>query len=93
MDVFVTAPNADLSTATPTLANVAYKVASTYVTPTPATYQVRIIPVGTAPALRAGAVAASVESLALTGGAGRTIVIGDRNIGGAPLTAFVLTDR
>ena len=93
VDVFVTAPNADLSTATPTFANVAYKTASTYVTPAPGTYQVRVVPVGTAPALRAGAVAVSVSDFALAGGTGRTIVIGDRNVGGAPLTAFVLADR
>ena len=93
VDVFVTAVNADLATATPTAANLAYRAASAYATPAPGTYQVRAVPAGTAPAARAAAVSVNLASLAVAGGAGRTIVIGDRNIGGAPLTAFVLTDR
>ncbi|MEP6492100.1 MAG: DUF4397 domain-containing protein [bacterium] len=93
VDVFVTAPNADLSTATPTFANLAYRAASTYATPAPGTYQVRAVPAGTAPAARAAAVSVTIASLALAGGTGRTVVIADRSIGGAPLTAFVLTDR
>jgi hypothetical protein len=93
VDVFVTAVNADLAAATPTFANLAYKAASTYATPSPGTYQVRAVPAGTAPAARAAAVSVNLASLALPGGAGRTIVVADRNIGGAPLTAFVLTDR
>jgi hypothetical protein len=93
VDVFVTAVNADLATATPIFAGLAYRSASTYATPAPGTYQIRAVPAGTAPAARAAAVSISVESLAIAGGAGRTIVLGDRNLGGAPLTAFVLTDR
>jgi hypothetical protein len=30
---------------------------------------------------------------ALAGGAARTIVLADNNVGGAPLRAFVLTDQ
>jgi hypothetical protein len=93
VDIFVTAANADLSTATPTFANVGYRGASTYATPAPGTYQIRIVPAGTAPAARSGAVLVSIASLALSGGNGRTIVIGDRNLGGTPLTTFVLTDQ
>jgi len=93
VDVFVTAVNADLATATPTAANLAYRAASTYATPSPGTYQIRVVPAGTAPAARAGAVSVNVADVAIPGRAGRTIVIGDRNLGGAPLTAFVLTDR
>ena len=93
VDIFVTAPNADLAASTPTFANVANRVASSYATPAPGTYQVRVVPAGTAPAARAAAVLVNVASLALAGGTGRTIVVGDRNIGGAPVTAFVLTDR
>jgi hypothetical protein len=93
VDVFVTAANADLSAATPTFANLAYKSASTYATPSPGTYQIRAVPAGTAPAARAAAVVVNLASLGLAGGAGRTVVIGDRNIGGTPLTAFVLPDR
>jgi len=93
VDVFLTAVNADLATATPTAANLAYRAASTYPTPSPGTYQIRVVPAGTAPAARAGAVSVNVADVAIPGRAGRTIVIGDRNLGGAPLTAFVLTDR
>ena len=93
VDVFVTAANADLATATPTFANLAYKSASTYATPSPGTYQIRAVPAGTAPAARSAVVVVNVASLGLAGGAGRTVVIGDRNIGGTPLTTFVLTDR
>ena len=92
VDVFVTAANADLSTATPAFTNVGYRGASTYLTPAVGAYQVRFVPTGTAPAARAGAVLATT-SVTLTGGAGRTLVIGDRNIGGTPLTTFLLTDQ
>jgi hypothetical protein len=93
MDVFVTAPNADLATATPTFANVAVRGGSSYATVNAGTYQVRAVPAGTAPAARAAAVAINIASLALPGGSGRTIVLADRSVGGAPLTSFVLTDR
>ena len=93
VDIFVTAPNADLAAATPTFAGVGYRGATTYATPATGTYQIRVVPAGTAAAARSGAVVASIASLTLSGGAGRTIVIGDRNLGGAPLTAFVLTDQ
>jgi hypothetical protein len=93
VDVFVTAPNADLAAATPTFANLANRAASTYATPAPGTYQIRAVPAGTAPAARAAAVRIDVTSVALGGGTGRTVVLGDQNRGGAPATAFVLTDR
>jgi hypothetical protein len=93
IDIFVTAPNADLSTATPTFTNVGYRGASTYATPAVGTYQIRIVPTGTTPASRAGAVIANIASLSLAGGAGRTVLIGDRNLGGAPVTMLVLTDQ
>lgn len=93
VDVFVTAPGADLAAATPTLTNVAYRGVSGYLTVNAGTYQVRVVPAGTAPASRAANVAINVASLALTGGTGRTIVAADNTTGGAPLRAFVLTDR
>jgi len=93
VDIFVTPLNADLSTATPTFTNVGYRGASTYATPAVGTYVVRIVPTGTAPAARTAAVLATIETLSLSGGAGRTVVIGDRNLGGTPITMFVLTDQ
>src|SRR5436190_635289 len=44
LDVFVTAPNADLAAATPTATNLAFHAASPYVVFAPATYQVRAVP-------------------------------------------------
>jgi len=93
LDVFVTAPNADLAAATPTAANLAYHAASPYVVLAPATYQVRAVPAGTAAAARASNVVLTINNVALAGGTGRTIVIADRAAGGAPLTGFVIPDR
>lgn len=93
LDVFVTAVGADLSTATPTLSNVSYQTASTALLVNAGTYQVRAVPAGTAAASRAGAVSINVASVALVGGTGRTIVAADNTTGGAPLRAFVLSDR
>ena len=93
LDYFVTAPNADLSTATPTAANVAYQGASSYIVLPPATYQVRAVPAGTAPALRATSISVTTSNLALAGGKGRTVVTADRAAGGTPIIALVLTDR
>jgi len=93
VDIFVTAPGADLATATPTLANIPYRGVSGYLVVNAGTYQVRVVPAGTAPANRAANVAINVASLALAGGTGRTIVAADNTTGGAPLRAFVLTDR
>jgi len=93
VDVFVTAVGADLATATPTLTSVASQGASAYVSLAAGTYQVRVVPAGTAPAARAGAVSITVPSLVLASGAGRTVVTADNTTGGAPLRAFVLSDR
>jgi len=92
LDVFVTAPNADLAAATPTATNLAYRAAA-YIVLGPATYQVRAVPAGTAPAARSTSVVLTINSVALAGGTGRTIVIADRAAGGAPLVGFVLPDR
>ncbi len=93
VDIFLTAPNADLAAATPTLSNVAYRAASAYLLMTPGTYQFRAVPAGTAPASRAANVAINVASVALAGGTGRTVVTADNSTGGTPLRAFVLSDR
>lgn len=93
VDLFVTSPGADLAAATPTLAGVAYRGVSGYLTVNAGTYQLRAVPAGTAPASRAANVIINVASLALVGGTGRTIVAADNTTGGAPLRAFVLTDR
>jgi uncharacterized protein DUF4397 len=93
IDVFLTASGADLSSATPAVANLAYKGASTYLLLAPGTYQFRAVPAGTAPAARATSVTITLSGIALVGGTGRTIVTADNNVGGAPLRGFVLSDR
>jgi hypothetical protein len=93
LDVFVTAANADLAAATPTVANLAYQAASPYVVFTPGTYQIRAVPAGTAAALRSTSVVLTINNVALASGTGRTIVIADRAAGGTPLAGFVLSDR
>ena len=93
VDVFVTAANADLSIATPTFSNVASHTGSAYVNVTSGTYQIRVVPAGTAAAARAGAVSPNLTEVSFTGGTGRSIVVADNNTGGTPLKGFVLADR
>jgi hypothetical protein len=92
-DVFVTAPGADLSAATPDATNLAYQAASAYLSKAPATYSVRFVPAGTPAAARNAQVSLTLANTAFAGGTGRTIVAADRQQGGAPLRAFVLSDR
>ena len=96
VDVFVTAPNADLAAATPVATNVAPSAASAYANiPVITAYQVRAVPAGTAAANRGANVLVSITPTAPTLGAGtgHTIIIADKAAGGGPPTAFVLTDR
>jgi hypothetical protein len=97
MDFFVTAPNADLSTATPTAANLAFNGETPYVNLPAGTYQIRAVPAGTAPALRSTSVVINFTPPAtpapFPSGTARTIVAADAAGGGAPLRAFLLTDR
>ncbi len=93
VDVFITAVGADLSAATPAVTSLAYQTASVYLTVAPGTYQIRAVPAGTAPADRAASVSINLASAAFAGATGRTIVLADNNVGGAPMRAFVLSDR
>ena len=93
VDVFVTAVGADLSTAAPTLANVAYQGSAYLPSVASGTYQVRAVPAGTAPALRAASVSINLASVTLAANSARTIVAADNNVGGAPLRFIALTDR
>ena len=97
MDFFVTAPNADLSTATPTAANLAYHGQSPYVNIPAGTYQIRAVPAGTLAAARSASVVINFTPPAtpapFPAGSARTIVAADAAAGGSPLRAFLLTDK
>ena len=93
VDIFVTAAGADLATATPTVANLTATTASAYVTMAAGTYVIRVVPAGTAPAARTGAVTLTVPSAAYPALGGRTVLIADAAAGGPPLRGFVYTDR
>lgn len=92
VDVFVTAVGADLATATPTLANVPVR-ASAYLAVAAGTYQVRVVPAGTAPAARSASVAINLASVAIAAGSARTIIAAENNVGGAPFRFVTLNDR
>ena len=86
VDVYVTVPGADITTATPTLTNVPFKGVSQYLAVAAGNYQVRVTPTGTK------TVAIDSGALTLTAGQIRTAVALDAKGGGLPLQAIVLAD-
>jgi len=96
VDVFITAPNADLVTATPAATNVATRAMFPGALFAAGAYQIRTVPAGTAPAARPGAVNSSLTQPAfpaIPANAGRTIVLADAPAGGTPLRLFALPDQ
>jgi hypothetical protein len=92
VDVFLTATGADLSGATPDASNVAVQ-GNVYFAKAPGTYQIRMVPAGTAAAARNGAVVITIAAAAYPGAAGRTIVAADNAAGAGAARGFVLSDR
>jgi len=87
VDIYVTSTTADLAMTTPTLSNVTFRAASSYLEVPAGTYRVRITPSGTK------TVAIDVNNLVLTAGQIRTAVAVDAPGGGAPLGAILLADE
>lgn len=93
VDVFITAANANLATATPVATGLANRTVFAGAAVAPGTYQIRTVPAGTAPAARAAAVITTLNDVVVAAGNGRTIVIADAAAGGAPPRSFALPDR
>lgn len=87
VDIYITAPGADLTAATPDFSAVPFKALTPYVEVPAGSYQVRITPTGSkAPALDTG-------TLVLAAGAVRTAIARDAAGGGTPLGVILLEDR
>jgi hypothetical protein len=87
VDVYVTAPSADILTIPPTVAALAPRTASTYLERPAGTFQVRFTTAGTKTVVR------DVSTGALAAGAIRTVVLLEAAAGLTPLTSALLTDR
>ena len=87
VDIYVTAPGADISMTAPTLTDVPFRGYSDYLEVPAGSYQVRITPTGTK------TVALDTGTLAVTAGQIRTGVALDATGGGTPFGAIVLADE
>jgi len=87
VDVYVTAPDASLDSATPVLSNVPFKAASGYLVVDEGTYQVRVTVAGTK------TVAIDTGAVELDGGTRLTAIARDNVGGGAPFSLLLLDDR
>jgi hypothetical protein len=86
VDIYVEAPGTDINTVSPTLTNVPFQAASSYLAVPAGSYEVYITPTGSK------TVAIDSGSITLAAGAIRTAVALDAPGGGTPLTAIVLDD-
>lgn len=86
VDIYVTAPDADISMAEPAFTAVPFKAETGFVPLAPGDYQVRITPTGTKD------VAIDTGTLTLSGGGIYTAVARDNTGGGLPLGVIVLDD-
>jgi hypothetical protein len=87
VDVYLTAPTADIATESPTLSNLPYRTDSDYLEVPAGPYRVRITVAGSKLA------AIDVNNLALAAGQIRTLVAVDAPGGGLPLGAILLADE
>lgn len=87
VDVYATAPGADLDAATPVLSDVPFRAVSEYLAVPAGTYQLRVTTAGTT------TVAIDATITLAENGPIRTVVAVDAVGGGAPLAPIVLRDR
>jgi hypothetical protein len=87
VDVYVTAPGADISAIAPTFAGVQPRTASAYLERAAGAIQVRFTTAGTKTVVR------DVSLGTVASGAIRTVVLLEAAAGGTPLTSATLTDR
>ena len=93
VDVFFTASGADLTTATANVTGLAPQTASAYFTLTPGSYQIRVVPTGTAAGARNANAIINVPAATYVGGTARTFLAATAANGGTPLKGVVLGDR
>jgi hypothetical protein len=86
VDIYVTAPGADLQAATPVLTSVPFGAASDYLTVPAGDYQVRVTPAGSK------TVVIDSGALSLAAGQVRTAVAVDSPGGGGPFDLLLLAD-
>ena len=86
VDIYVTAPEADLEAATPALTSVPFGAASDYLTVPAGDYQVRVTPAGSK------TVVIDSGTLSLAAGQVRTAIAVDTPGGGAPFDLLFLAD-
>ena len=86
VDVYVTAPEADIETATPTLSTVSFGDVADYLEVPAGDYQVRVTPTGTK------LVVIDSGTLALASGQVRTAIAVDAAGGGGPFDLLILED-
>jgi hypothetical protein len=87
LDVYVTAPGADLSTETADATNVSFRNAAAYLTLPASSHQIRWTAPGTI------TVVGDTTTAALASGQIRTVVLLDKAGGGTPHTYAILSDR
>lgn len=87
LDVYVTAPGADLTTATPNVSNLGFPSASAYLNLAAGSYEIRV--------MAAGSKVQEIDSGTLTSNSGEidTGVVLDTTGGGAPLNLTLLADK
>jgi len=87
IDLFLTAPNADLQTATPSLTNLAVRQGSAYLDAAAGTYRLRATRSGTR------TVILDVQTFSISAGQIRTALVIEAASGGAPYSVLLLQDQ